>query len=100
MAKTPEGAVKKQATKILDEFGAYYFFPVTGGYGRSGLADIVACVGGYFVAIECKSASGKTTALQERELARIKAEGGQAVVFRGTDDDCRELRHMLKLMTS
>ena len=80
MAKTPEGKVKDQVVAILKEAGAYYFFPATHGYGRSGVPDIVACVDGVFLAIECKAGKGKPTALQVRELERIRIAGGVAVV--------------------
>lgn len=77
MAQTPEGKVKKRVTKILDAAGVYYFFPVTGGYGRSGVADIVCCWRGKFIAIECKAGAGKLTLLQERELKRVREAGGR-----------------------
>ena len=76
MAKTPEGEIKDQVRKVLDEMGAYYFFPAANGYGRTGIPDIIACVGGHFVGIECKAGSKQPTALQQRELDNIeKAEG-------------------------
>jgi Holliday junction resolvase len=81
MARTAEGKVKDVVTKILKERGAYYFFPVTGGFGRSGVPDIVACYKGWFIGIECKAGNNKITALQERELQKIdKAEGITKVV--------------------
>ena len=57
MAKTPEGEIKDQVRKVLDEMGAYYFFPAANGYGRTGIPDVIACVGGHFVGIECKAGS-------------------------------------------
>jgi Holliday junction resolvase len=80
MASTPEGKVKKAVKKILDAEGVYYFFPATGGYGRSGIPDIVCCVQGYFLAIECKAAHGGLTALQTHELAKITRVGGHTFV--------------------
>ena len=44
MAMTPEGKVKKKIVAYLKEIGAYYFFPATGGYGKSGVPDIVGCL--------------------------------------------------------
>jgi hypothetical protein len=44
---TPEAKVKKTAVKHLKDIGAYYFFPATGGYGKSGVPDIVACYQGF-----------------------------------------------------
>ena len=52
MAMTPEAKVKAQVIKQLKELGVYYFSPVTGGYGRSGVPDIVGCMNGRFFAIE------------------------------------------------
>lgn len=80
MARTPEAAVKAKIVSILKEEGAYYFFPATHGYGRSGVPDIVACARGQFVAIECKAGTNKPTALQVREIERIRRAGGVAAV--------------------
>ena len=81
MAMTPEGKVKKQVVEILKKHGVYYFFPVSGGYGKSGVPDIICCVNGMFLAIECKAEGGKLTALQNRELDRIEEAGGVPLVI-------------------
>ncbi len=80
MATTPEGAVKKRVVAILKRMGAYYFFPTTFGMGRSGVPDIICCVDGNFLAIECKAGKGKTTALQDVEIESIRRAGGTALV--------------------
>lgn len=80
MAKTPEGKVKDKVVGILKSEGVYYFFPATHGYGRSGVPDIVCCVNGIFLAIECKAGTNKPTALQVREIESIRRNGGVAVV--------------------
>lgn len=80
MAATPEKRVKDKVVGILKDEGAYYFFPATHGYGRSGVPDIVACVNGRFLAIECKAGKNKPTALQVREIESIRRAGGVAVV--------------------
>ncbi len=41
MAMTPEAKVKKKVVAHLKTLGAYYFYPVTGGYGKSGVPDII-----------------------------------------------------------
>ena len=76
MAMTPEAKVKKQVTRQLDAMGAYYFYPVTGGYGKSGVPDIVGCYKGLFFGIECKAGKNKPTPLQEKNLREIRAAGG------------------------
>jgi Holliday junction resolvase len=80
MAMTPEAKVKQRVVKQLKSLGVYYFYPVTGGYGRSGVPDIVGCYRGKFFAIECKAGRGKPTEMQQYNLAMIKESGGMAIV--------------------
>jgi len=77
---TPEAKVKKKVVAILKEHDAYFFYPVTGGYGRSGVPDIVACHNGRFIGIECKSGNNKPTPLQQANLDQIAEAGGIALV--------------------
>ena len=77
---TPEAKVKKKVVEILKSHGAYYFYPVTGGYGASGVPDIVVCFKGKFIGIECKAGKNKPTALQEKNLNAIRSTGGFAFV--------------------
>lgn len=93
MAMTPEGKVKAKVRKKLDEAKAYYFMPATGGYGKSGVPDIVACVNGWFIGIECKAGINKPTALQQNNLNAIKASGGTALVI--NENNINELEDCL-----
>lgn len=77
---TPEAKVKKKVKMVLDNLGAYHFSPMTGGYGNSGVPDIVACYEGYFLGIECKANGGKPTLLQKHNLERIASTGGYSVI--------------------
>jgi Holliday junction resolvase len=77
---TPEAKVKKKVVDLLKAAGAYYFFPATGGFGRSGVPDIIVCLKGQFIGIECKAGNNKPTALQERELQKIVDAGGRGLV--------------------
>lgn len=91
MAMTPEKKVKNKVVKILKEMGAYYFYPVTGGYGGSGVPDIVGSYYGKFFGIECKAGNNKPTALQEKNLQEIMESGGIAcVVNEDNIDDVRQ----------
>lgn len=87
MAMTPEGKVKKRCVSVLKEYGAYQFFPVASGYGRVGIPDIIACMRGKFLAIECKAGKNVPTLLQEREIEAIKQAGGEAMVIREDNID-------------
>lgn len=81
MAQTPESKVKSSVTTILKRLGIYYFYPVTGGYGSSGVPDIVCCYNGVFVAIECKANGNKPTPLQEAQMQKIRQAGGYTIVI-------------------
>lgn len=79
-AMTPENKVKAKVKKVLQEQKIYYAMPATGGYGSSGVPDILVCHEGKFYGLECKANGGKPTALQTDNLERIKSSGGVAVV--------------------
>ena len=90
MAMTPEAKVKKKVVAILKEMGAYYFYPVTGGYGQSGVPDIVGCYRGRFFGIECKAGKNKPTPLQEKNLKQIAEAGGVSLVI--NEDNIEDAR--------
>ena len=96
---TPEAKVKRKAVAQLKAMDAYYFYPMTYGYGRSGVPDIVACYCGKFFGIECKSGSNKPTALQEKNLEDINKAGGFAMVVNeeNVDSLMREMKAMVEL---
>lgn len=93
---TPEGKVKAKAVALLKAAGAYYFFPVTGGFGKSGVPDIVACVRGHFLGIECKAGKGKTTALQDFNLKQIGDAGGWPLIV--NEENLGELEILLMML--
>ena len=78
---TPEAKVKKKVVDQLKKLGAYYFYPMTHGYGKSGVPDIVGCYGSKFFGIECKAKGNKPTPLQQHNLAEITKAGGIALVI-------------------
>lgn len=96
MASTPEKRVKDKVVKILKEFGVYYFFPATYGFGRSGVPDIVCCFEGNFFAIECKAGKNKPTALQEREIEAIRKTKGVALVV--NEENIEHVRILIEEM--
>jgi hypothetical protein len=90
MAMTPEKKVKDQIKKLLDANQIYHFSPYMAGMGRSGVPDIIACFKGHFLAIEAKAGNNKPTALQEREISKIQACGGHAMVINENNLDTLE----------
>ena len=90
---TPEKKVKDKVVAILKAYGAYYFYPVTSGYGASGVPDIVGCHKEKFFAIECKAGKNIPTALQERNMQKIRESGGVAIVV--NEDNIKDVELML-----
>lgn len=93
MADTPEAKVKRKVVAQLKELGAYYFYPVTGGFGGSGVPDIVGCYHGKFFGIECKAGKNKPTPLQQKNLDSINAMGGIALVV--NEDNIHQVKEAL-----
>lgn len=91
--KVTEKWVKAQVVKMLKDLDAYYFYPVASGYMRTGVPDIVACLNGRFLGIECKANGNKTTEIQDRNLVEIKKNGGIAMVV--DENNLDELKEYL-----
>jgi len=84
--------VKQQVVKMLKERHVYYFFPVAGAYSSIGVPDIVACVRGRFVGIECKAGNNRPTEIQLRNLEAIRDNNGIALVVNEDNLEVLELR--------
>lgn len=96
MAQTPEGKVKDKIKVILKRHNVYYAMPMGTGFGNAGVPDFLVCLNGGFLAIEAKANGGKTTALQEKNLAEIEAAGGQTLVI--NEDNFELLEAVLENM--
>jgi len=77
---TPESKIKSKAKLALARLGAYYTFPITSGFGNSGVPDILVCYRGVFIGLECKANGNKPTRLQESHIKEINMNGGIAFV--------------------
>ncbi len=93
--KTPEAKVSAAVDRYLKSIGALNLRTSAGVaqfgerkvmMGAAGTSDRTCCIGGRFVAIEIKSATGKPTPSQEQYLARVRAAGGVAIVARSAED--------------
>lgn len=84
MAKpTPESKVKKKLIDCLKSLGddCFYYMPVQNGMGQSGIPDIICCIKGRMVALECKATrKNYPTTLQAFALSQIQKSGGVAWV--------------------
>ena len=65
-----------------------------GMYGVAGIPDIIACVGGRFVAFEVKVPGGKLTKLQEITLQKIRDAKGQAYMVTSAAEVAAILKKM------
>jgi Holliday junction resolvase len=90
----PEAKVKKQVKKILDDIGAYHFSPMSGGFGRSGVPDIIACYKGKFIGVECKAGKNEPTLLQKHNIKEIQRNQGLAIVV--NEDNIEALLTLVK----
>jgi Holliday junction resolvase len=86
--------VKTAVRKLLDSLNIYHFMPPANGFGRAGIPDIVGCMDGHFIAIECKAGKGTTTALQDRELNAVLNAGG--TVFIAREHNLADLKLLLE----
>ena len=75
-----EKVFENQIKKYLRERGAYCVKYFGCNYSESGTPDILACVNGYFLAIEVKAANGKASELQLLKINNIREAGGFAYV--------------------
>lgn len=48
---------------------------------KSGIPDILACINGYFVAVEVKAEHGKPSELQKYNVQKINGSGGYAIIL-------------------
>lgn len=73
-----EKSFENKIKKWLAANGCYYVKFFANGYTRRGVPDILASVGGKFVAIEVKAQNGRPTDLQYDNIREIRASGGYA----------------------
>ena len=84
-----EDALLAATKEMLDMLGARYVRVITA--TETGIADLLICYQGHFVACELKTRTGKPTTAQREFLHDIIKSGGKAAV-------CRTLREVLKLL--
>lgn len=77
---TGEKDVKARIKALLTKHGWFWFSPPANGFGKVGIADILALKAGVFLAIEVKFGRNKPTAPQIAFCNSICAEDGFAFV--------------------
>jgi Holliday junction resolvase len=66
--------------------GLFFWKEHGGGFGSSGIPDLIVCYRGRFIAFEVKAEKGKTTVLQEVSIRKIIKAGGYASVVRSMEE--------------
>lgn len=85
MAVTPEGVVKKQIKAVLAGHKAWFFMPVSGGFGTHGIPDFVGCHNGRCFGVEAKAPGKKASALQLLQKSLMEAAGAQWFLVDGPE---------------
>lgn len=67
--------------KFLKENGCWFVKYFANRNTRAGVPDLLACVNGYFLAIEVKGPTGKPSELQLWNVEQIREAGGIAIVL-------------------
>ena len=65
----------------LEEKGCWYVKYFANGFTKAGIPDILACVNGYFVAIEVKASNGKPSKLQLYNRDKIREAEGVSIIL-------------------
>lgn len=80
MAQKRETSFKEKVRKDLERLGNCWFVKIQQ-VGIRGTPDILACIGGYFIALELKAdAESNISRLQIYELEKIKKAHGRAFI--------------------
>jgi len=76
MAVTPEGKVKDQIKKILNNRKILFFMPNMSGMGATGLPDFIICIDGQMIAVEAKrDGTAKLTTKQDSTMKKLRRAG-------------------------
>lgn len=76
----PEKTFENKIKKFIESEGGWQVKFFANSYTKNGIPDILACINGYFVAIEVKAQNGHPSALQLHHCSEIRKAGGFAFV--------------------
>jgi len=76
----PEKRFENKIKQWCKANGIWFYKTHGSGYTRSGVPDLILCADGRFIALEVKSANGKPSELQLREIGAIRTAGGMAEI--------------------
>lgn len=73
-----ESQTQKKIIDYLESLGGYVFKTIK--CNRSGVADVICCLNGAFIAFEVKAAKGRPSPLQVKHVEYVRASGGMSEV--------------------
>lgn len=76
-----EKIFENKIKKFIENEGGWYVKFFANSFTKSGIPDILACINGYFIAIEVKAPNGKPSELQLYHCKKIKEAGGFAFIL-------------------
>jgi hypothetical protein len=81
-----ERDVKNKIKRIIAKYEQqghvfWSYWPVQTGFGKHGIPDVLVCVTGYLIAIECKVDGKQPTTRQWHEISSVAASYGVAIVI-------------------
>ena len=82
--------------KFLEEQGCWHVKYFANRMTKSGIPDILACINGYFVAIEVKASNGKPSELQKYHRDKIREANGISIIL--YPNQFEDFKYMIMLM--
>lgn len=77
----PEKLFETKVKNFIFEQGGWLVKFFANRMTKKGIPDILACVNGYFLAVEIKAQNGKPSELQICNCEKIRSSGGQAFIL-------------------
>ena len=77
----PEKNYEDKIKSYLKDLNVYFLKHFGNAFTRSGIPDLIACVNGFFMAVEVKAAGGRASMLQLHNISKIRKMGGIAFVL-------------------
>lgn len=84
--KQNETKVQKQIQDYIRSIGGYCFKVHGEIFMRAGIPDIICCINGKFVGIECKDGDNEASTLQIAHGIQIKKSGGYFCIAKSVED--------------
>ena len=91
-----EKTLEKKIKALIKAKGGWCVKFFANAYTQRGIPDLLACINGYFLAIEVKSDRGRVSPLQEYQLKNIRKAGGRAFVI--SPQNFEELKKVLEFL--